>query len=184
MLDYAVIHHRQRLAVIGAEQKHKAAIGTRLYTVFFFGPVAVLVLGPCHDVGFHANREDAVVVAFHRAPAVIAVLDCRGRRIHVAARTMGSRSLDKLPERPFQTRDCVLHGENLFDHIVMNKKHVFPLIRRFRGLPARAAQPIMSAYQGICRKRIPVAANSGGRKWHRMTDPTVTVTTGPHRQTS
>src|SRR5258705_3599940 len=78
MLEHAVIDEGERLAVAAREKIDDAAIGARLAAIFFLGPIAVVVLGPEDDIGLHADRHVAVIGAFHRAPAVIAVLNIAG----------------------------------------------------------------------------------------------------------
>src|SRR6185437_17048764 len=97
VLQNAIVNERERLAVAGRQKEDDPAVRARLAAVLLLGPVAVRAPRPGDDVGFHANREIAVIRAFHRAPAEVAVVAFAGE-VHVDARPMDRTAGRQLPE--------------------------------------------------------------------------------------
>ena len=131
MLDVTVIDKGQRLAVPGAHQHDDAAPGAGFDTVFFFGPVAAFVGGPVHHVRLHADREETVIGALHRAPAPVTVLTV-ARHVHVDAGPVNRTARGQFPEGLFLRGDAVLHGEDFGDDFIIDDQHdALPVV--FRG---------------------------------------------------
>src|SRR5581483_2367749 len=122
MLEHAVVDEGERLGIARGDEQDQAAIGAGLAAVFVFGPVAVGVLRPGDNVGFHADGEIAVVDAFHGAPADIAVFALAGV-IHVDARPVHGAAARQLTEGFLLHADAVLHGEDFADEIVVDDEH-------------------------------------------------------------
>src|SRR5262249_39636723 len=124
----AVVDEGQRLGVAGRDQEDYAAIGAGLAAVFVLGPVAVGVLGPGDDVGFHADGKIAVVGALHGAPAEIAVLALAWEG-HVEARPVDGAAGGELAKRLLLHANAVVHGEELRDEFIIDDEHGwFPMV--------------------------------------------------------
>jgi hypothetical protein len=143
VLQHAVIDEGERLAVAGAEEQDKAGIGARLHAVFALAPEAVLADRPGDDIGLHADREDAVARALHRAPPVVAIL-AFARHIHVEARPLDRAAARHLAKRMLLRLDAFAHGQELGDDVVVNEEHCVS----FAKLSHRAARSTACARRG------------------------------------
>jgi hypothetical protein len=142
MLQHAVVDEGERLAVACAQEQDKAGIGARLDAVFF-APEAVLAGRPGDDIGLHADREDAVARALHRAPPVVAVL-ALARHIHVETRPLDRTAARHLAKRMLLRFDAFAHGQELGDDVVVNEEHCVS----FAKLSHRAARSTACARRG------------------------------------
>jgi hypothetical protein len=97
-------------------------MSARLDTVFLRGAVALVGLGPGHDIGLHADGEVAAIGAFHGAPAPIAVLAV-ARHVDVDARPRHGFPDRGLFQRVLLHGNDIGHVEHLLGHFVVNEQH-------------------------------------------------------------
>ena len=111
------------------------AIQARLHAELLFRPLAICRSRPVGDVRFHTHRQIRPRPhrhAFHRAPAVVAVLPA-ARRIDVDAWTMNGTACLQIAERLFLNVDAVAGRHDLGDDLVIDQEHAEKLATAARN---------------------------------------------------
>src|SRR6185369_9986097 len=127
VLEVAVVHECQRLAVVDAREQNEAAEFSRHDAVFFLRAHAFVFL-LVDDVGFHADCEiTRYRTALHGAP-LVDFLGIARRDLHVDARPAHGVLTRELGVRGFQRPHGNVHREDAADVVVIEDQHALKIL--------------------------------------------------------
>jgi hypothetical protein len=122
VLQVAIVHERERLAVARAVEEHQPAERAGLHTVLVLRVAAVRADGKVHDVRLQPHGVIAAARALDGAEAVVGIGPIAGY-IGIDARPVDGFALDKRGERGFLHLDAFAHVEHLGDDFVVDHQH-------------------------------------------------------------